>query len=226
MPTRIKELDYQKIIKVACGHHSAALTEKGEIYVWGTGVFGEFVSPVRYSQLGQVFKDISLNGFFGVAIDQDNAVWAWGGNNNGELGLGHFEPIAKPQRNETLQDKKVEKISCGMSFVMAASRTDDSLGQSVSPLKNRRRSNVQSDFQVTPQKADQGISQEGIQRFVSGSEMKPRNTSKPILRPYSVQKSKENHYEYSHSRRSSIEKQRKEPESPEFIDLLVKRFFK
>src|SRR5581483_9850114 len=62
IPTRIKELENQKIVKIACGHHSAALNDKGEIYVWGTGMFGEYLVPARFSQTGNLYKDIAVGG--------------------------------------------------------------------------------------------------------------------------------------------------------------------
>ena len=95
------------------------MTEKGDIYIWGTGIFGEFLSPVRYNQQGTTFKDISVGGFFGAAIDEKNTVWTWGSNTSGELGVGDYEPRTHPFPNINLQAKKVQKLSCGGSFVIA-----------------------------------------------------------------------------------------------------------
>jgi alpha-tubulin suppressor-like RCC1 family protein len=39
------ELDTIFVKKVAAGHHSAAVTDTGALYMWGTGVFGEFYTP-------------------------------------------------------------------------------------------------------------------------------------------------------------------------------------
>jgi alpha-tubulin suppressor-like RCC1 family protein len=99
IPTKIKEFELNKVVKVACGHHSAALTEKGEIYIWGTGVFGEYLTPLKFSQSGHNYKDISVGGFFGSAIDEKGLVWTWGSNTSGELGLGDFEPRIYPFPN-------------------------------------------------------------------------------------------------------------------------------
>ena len=35
----------QNIVKIASNHHSAALIEQGDLYFWGTGVFGTFYEP-------------------------------------------------------------------------------------------------------------------------------------------------------------------------------------
>lgn len=47
-PVKITNLERYQIIKVACSHHSAALSSNGELFIWGTGVFGEYLTPLRY----------------------------------------------------------------------------------------------------------------------------------------------------------------------------------
>lgn len=49
IPTRIKDFDRHNVVKIACGHHSAALTDRGDIFIWGTGIFGEYLTPVKFS---------------------------------------------------------------------------------------------------------------------------------------------------------------------------------
>ena len=119
MPVRIEDLDRHNIVKIACGHHSAALTDKGEIFIWGTGIFGEHLSPIQFTQNGVLFRDIDIGGFFGAAIDENRLVWTWGSNTSGELGLGDFEPKIAPFPNMSLQSKRVSQLSCGGSFVIA-----------------------------------------------------------------------------------------------------------
>ena len=119
IPLKIKDLDSQFIVKVACGHHSAALTDSGEIYLWGTGVFGEFCSPTRISQSGARYKDIDVGSFFGAATEETGLIWTWGSNTSGELGLADYEPRKSPFPNMALQGKAVSKLSCGGSYVIA-----------------------------------------------------------------------------------------------------------
>ena len=42
-PTKLDNLS--KVVSIASGHHSAALTSEGTLYFWGTGVFGSFFEP-------------------------------------------------------------------------------------------------------------------------------------------------------------------------------------
>lgn len=104
---------------MACGHHSAALTDTGEIYLWGTGVFGEFCSPIQVSQSGARYKDIDVGSFFGVSIDDSGLAWTWGSNTSGELGLADYEPRKSPFPNASLQGKVMVKVACGGSYVIA-----------------------------------------------------------------------------------------------------------
>jgi hypothetical protein len=95
------------------------LNDRGEIYIWGTGMFGEYLNPVKFSQTGNIYRDISVGGFFGGAIDDKGTLWGWGSNTSGELGLGDFEPRVHPYPNIHLQNKKIQRFACGGSFVMA-----------------------------------------------------------------------------------------------------------
>lgn len=47
IPVKVKELERLFITKIACCHHSAAITDEGYLYVWGTSVFGEFMVPTQ-----------------------------------------------------------------------------------------------------------------------------------------------------------------------------------
>ena len=42
-PLKIKIESKANICKISCGHYSAAVNDEGELYIWGTGSFGEFL---------------------------------------------------------------------------------------------------------------------------------------------------------------------------------------
>ena len=83
-PTLIRELE--GIIKVTAGYHSGAIDRYGNLYLWGSGSFGEFLKPKKYV-LPIPIKDIAIRGFFGLAIGQNSRnstyVYAWGNNSQG-----------------------------------------------------------------------------------------------------------------------------------------------
>jgi len=89
--TPIKLTDLCNIVKASCGHHSAAFDSDGNLFVWGTGVFGEFLTPYKLTSINSKVIDISLGGCFGACIDINNMLWTWGSNNSGELGVGDYD---------------------------------------------------------------------------------------------------------------------------------------
>lgn len=39
------------MIEIAAGSFSAAISDEGQLYVWGTGTFGEFLQPNRVKKI-------------------------------------------------------------------------------------------------------------------------------------------------------------------------------
>ncbi len=74
-------LKLPRIVKISCNHHSAAIGEKGELFFWGTGVFGTFYEPKMVVDSDIV--DVSIGGSFGVAQDRSGILWSWGQNSSG-----------------------------------------------------------------------------------------------------------------------------------------------
>lgn len=118
---KIRDLEHVSIAKIACGHHSAAIADNGALYIWGTGVFGEYSSPIKFSRVDISYQEVEIGGFFGAAIDNKGLVWTWGSNTSGELGVGDYQPRIAPFPNVALEDKRVRKLSCGGSYVIALS---------------------------------------------------------------------------------------------------------
>jgi alpha-tubulin suppressor-like RCC1 family protein len=73
-PTVIPNL--LSIKKIACNHHSAAIGSKGELYFWGTGVFGTYLSPRMV--LDKNICEVNIGGCFGLAKDKQGLLWTWG----------------------------------------------------------------------------------------------------------------------------------------------------
>lgn len=105
------------IIKIVCGSHSAAISDKGQLYVWGTGVFGEYLQPTRLNI--PACKDVSIGGSYGIAVDISGNVFAWGANSNGELGVGDYDPRIAPTNIQSLKGKTVKKVSSGGNYAIA-----------------------------------------------------------------------------------------------------------
>lgn len=117
-PERVRGLDGIFISKIACGYHTAAICDKGYLYVWGSGTFGEHLSPFKLHFNSRV-KDISVGSTFTVAVLQDMSVHSWGNNSNGELGLADYESRNLPTSITGIYGKKITQVSCGGSFCVA-----------------------------------------------------------------------------------------------------------
>lgn len=50
-PEIVQGIEGEQIVKIAAGHHSAAINLKGELFVWGSGIFGEFLLPTRFAKI-------------------------------------------------------------------------------------------------------------------------------------------------------------------------------
>ncbi|EAS04756.2 chromosome condensation regulator RCC1 repeat protein (macronuclear) [Tetrahymena thermophila SB210] len=118
---KVQNLEDQTIIKVAAGHHSAALNRRGELFIWGTGVFGDYPFPTKFCKIDSPFNDISVGGFSGSSVDANGVVWTWGSNQNGELGVGDQEPRLNPFPVAALKGRKVIKVACGINYMVALS---------------------------------------------------------------------------------------------------------
>ena len=118
-PLRVSALDNVPVVKVACGHHSAAVSEYGELYLWGSGVFGEFLTPQLMTEITGRVTEVDVGGSFGAAIDSQSCLWTWGSNTNGELGLGDYDQRLSPSLVSTLQGKRVRAIACGGAFCLS-----------------------------------------------------------------------------------------------------------
>ncbi|KAK4833732.1 hypothetical protein QYF36_010293 [Acer negundo] len=90
-----------KIIQVSCGeYHTTAISENGEVYTWGLGNMGQLghcslqsgnkeLLPRRVVALDGIFiKSVSCGGVHTCALTLKGALYAWGGGQAGQLGLG------------------------------------------------------------------------------------------------------------------------------------------
>lgn len=87
------------IKKIAGNSYSAAISENGELYIWGTGPFGEHAFPTKVlSNSKGNFIDLSVGYGFGCVIDNIGGILTWGSNTQGELGTGDYETKAAPTK--------------------------------------------------------------------------------------------------------------------------------
>lgn len=101
----------------AGGNHSLALDSFGNVWAWGSNGYGQLGNglagsyPVDYAPniayrigsfpAGNTITALAAGGSHSLALDSDGNVWAWGRNENGQLGLGSFTTTVNTPRKLT-----------------------------------------------------------------------------------------------------------------------------
>lgn len=142
LPKLISALDGKEIVKISCGfHHTAALTEYGQLYMFGEGFIGNgsegtFPTPlliddiegeevvcgwehtvVRTTQGGLFFIHFFTCSLY-VFIKYIE-VYTWGAGSYGQLGHGNNNDVKQPKLVESLHNKNIKKIGCGYFHTLA-----------------------------------------------------------------------------------------------------------
>ncbi|KAI4884474.1 hypothetical protein NFI96_014102 [Prochilodus magdalenae] len=129
----IKELSSSNVIQVVCGNqHCMALTNDGQLFTWGQNFKGQLglgkgkpslLSPQPIKSLcGIPLAQISAGGHHSFALSLSGAVFGWGRNNAGQLGLGDTEDRYTPACVNSLSLKKTVFISCGEEHTATLSK--------------------------------------------------------------------------------------------------------
>ena len=88
-----------KVTQVSAGmYHSCALTASGQLYTWGNNSKGQlglgrnsdmvFSPSLVESLTGVPVAGVTCGGNHTLVVTRSGAVYAWGSNNHGQLGLG------------------------------------------------------------------------------------------------------------------------------------------
>merc|ERR1719278_1699662 len=99
VPRLLKGLATMKVTAVSAGmYHSCALSASGQLYTWGNNSKGQLglgrnsdmvFSPTLVESLAGVpVAGVACGGNHTLVVTRSGAVFAWGSNNHGQLGLG------------------------------------------------------------------------------------------------------------------------------------------
>jgi alpha-tubulin suppressor-like RCC1 family protein len=109
---------------VAAGSFSASISETAmDLFLWGTGAFGEFLTPHRVKKIKGQTVQVSIGYGFGVALSNQGYLYSWGMNDFGQLGTGDFKSRTTPQVMTTLETKLVTSVECGQFFALSLGQT-------------------------------------------------------------------------------------------------------
>mmetsp|Transcript_50073 Transcript_50073/g.160252 ORF Transcript_50073/g.160252 Transcript_50073/m.160252 type:complete len:506 (-) Transcript_50073:46-1563(-) len=128
-PARVEALRGTTLVDVQMGYsHVMALTEDGQLYVWGsnsqgqlgTGDGKERSKPTPVSAFrGAKIHSIAAGQQVSYAVTEHGDVYAWGYNGNFELGLGEGVNRNAPQLVKGLAGKNVSHVSAGGYHALA-----------------------------------------------------------------------------------------------------------
>uniref|UniRef100_A0A8C0K0U0 HECT-type E3 ubiquitin transferase n=1 Tax=Canis lupus dingo TaxID=286419 RepID=A0A8C0K0U0_CANLU len=124
VPRLIQKLNQQTILQVSCGNwHCLALAAGNVFFTWGKNSHGQLglgkeypsqASPQRVRSLeGIPLAQVAAGGAHSFALSLSGAVFGWGMNNAGQLGLSDEEDRESPCHVKLLRTQKVVYISCG-----------------------------------------------------------------------------------------------------------------
>lgn len=106
--------------------HGLAVTEDGFVYAWGLNDVGQIgngetsanpvLTPVQVEGLSNV-DAVCAGTTFSLALDNDGKVWAWGLNDEGQLGDGSTINSSTPV--EVIDIANISAIACGSDHSLA-----------------------------------------------------------------------------------------------------------
>ncbi|WP_291297534.1 TIGR03118 family protein [Elioraea sp.] len=118
-----------EIVSVSAGLvHGSLLTADGALYTWGFGNFGRLghgdqenrTVATRVEALADETVVVATHGNgASYAITDTGALYAWGQNSNGQLGMGDLTNRLEPARVEVLAGKTIVAIATGTSHTLA-----------------------------------------------------------------------------------------------------------
>ncbi len=122
----------KRVAGLAAGwKHSAIASAAGDVYVWGWGhgIVDDCDEPrlvkslALHRALGHIrFTQVACGGDFSVAVSENGTAWSWGGNSEGQCGVGPDDNTAVPRIMLGLCRVRVAQVACGGAHCLA--RTD------------------------------------------------------------------------------------------------------
>ncbi|XP_058054803.1 probable E3 ubiquitin-protein ligase HERC4 [Anopheles bellator] len=126
-PRLIRSIAAKQVVQIASGqYHCLALTNNGELYAWGSNAYGQLgigttnekvATPTLVVSLAGVpIAFIACGGNHSFAVSKSGAIFGWGKNTFGQLGLNDLNSRSFPTQLRTLRSLGVRYVSCGDDF--------------------------------------------------------------------------------------------------------------
>lgn len=122
-PRLVEGLRAVPVKQVVCGaNFSGAVTESGEVYMWGYGKDGQLghgetkdvhMPRALRSLQSKVIRSVSCGEHHVGAVSEGGALFTWGRGQNGRLGHGSIDNELLPKAVELLSGHAVASVACG-----------------------------------------------------------------------------------------------------------------
>ncbi|XP_031491759.1 ultraviolet-B receptor UVR8 isoform X2 [Nymphaea colorata] len=138
-PTVCERLKGENLSAVSCGGaHTLFLTEDGRVFATGMNDFGQLgipgimdhtPEPCEVAGFGEKVVKISAGYRHSAAITDDGALYMWGDNSSGQLGLGKKAKniVAIPSIVDSLNGFHMEMVALGSEHSVAITENGDML---------------------------------------------------------------------------------------------------
>uniref|UniRef100_A0A0B7B2U7 HECT domain-containing protein n=1 Tax=Arion vulgaris TaxID=1028688 RepID=A0A0B7B2U7_9EUPU len=124
-PKLVKSLAVRSVLQVSCGSdHTVVLTSEGMIFTWGSNAYGQLglgKGAPPYQNLPELVSCLKGIPVLQVAaganhtfiLSRSGAVYGWGRNSFGQLGLNTTEDCYQPQQCRSLRNQRIKYVCCG-----------------------------------------------------------------------------------------------------------------
>ena len=157
-PTEIEALRGIGVKSVLAGtQFSVVLTKDGKVYTFGQermlGINESFATNSTVPQLVPDLADediveVDVGAEHVVALSSSGGVFTWGMNNEGQLGVGHTNPVVGVLSVGTLDNKGVRQISAGKSHSAFWTAAKDNTPRATSSTQLGLPSNVPGEYRL------------------------------------------------------------------------------
>uniref|UniRef100_UPI00358F9D47 probable E3 ubiquitin-protein ligase HERC4 n=1 Tax=Myxine glutinosa TaxID=7769 RepID=UPI00358F9D47 len=133
VPRLVKSLSNVQLLQVSCGSkHCLALSNDGQLFSWGSNQYGQLghgrdtdwtVMPQLLQTLvGIPLDQLIAGGSHSLVLTFSGAVFSWGRNRFGQLGLGDEIDRFYPVLLKSLRTQKVVHVCCGEDHTTALTK--------------------------------------------------------------------------------------------------------
>ena len=132
----------EKARYIAAGErHSLAVSQSGKLYAWGNNDFGQLGivtkgtkkapssnTPQRLTSLKHPMDKVACGASHSAAISNEDRLFTWGANKNGQLGFTDFANRFVPEQVTELKEESIRWVACGSNHTLVLTRAGEMYG--------------------------------------------------------------------------------------------------